>query len=232
MSTLAHVFEAAGIATIVLSSNRSVTERMKTPRALNCDFPLGRPLGKPNDAEFQHGVLSQAFGLLDAEAGPVVDDHPEVIVADETAMTCQIPPGFDPSLPPAVDEAKGMRKAYDRAVEARGSTGVGRSIDADGVPDALGILHAIAEGAPWKDAGIPGGNTTALCHDIRTYYEEAGLELVGALNGSADVPDGRAAEAWFYESTEAGKTVMAARQAIKDQDGPFPAWFYMSPGHR
>ena len=43
---------------------------------------------------------------------------------------------------------------------------------------------------------------------------------------------GRAAEAWFYEVTEAGKVVMAARQAIKDAEGPFPVWFYMAPGHR
>jgi len=25
---------------------------------------------------------------------------------------------------------------------------------------------------------------------------------------------------------------MAARQAIKDAEGPFPVWFYMAPGHR
>ncbi|MFN6122231.1 MAG: hypothetical protein ACK5CE_21685 [Actinomycetes bacterium] len=44
-----------------------------------------------------------------------------------------------------------------------------RAVDADGVPDALAVLHSIAEGAPWKEAGLPGGNTTAVCHDIRTY---------------------------------------------------------------
>ena len=34
------------------------------------------------------------------------------------------------------------------------------------------------------------------------------------------------------EQTEAGKTVMAARAAAKDQEAPFPVWFYMSPAHR
>ena len=45
-------------------------------------------------------------------------------------------------------------------------------------------------------------------------------------------PGGRQAEAWFYEKTEAGKLVLEARQVIKSQDAPQPAWFYMAPGHR
>ncbi len=205
---------------------------MNAPRTLHCEFPLGRPLGRPNDAEFQHDVLLRAFELLDENAGPVLVQHPVSIEADETPLTCQIPPRFDPNLHPAVDEAQGLRKAYDRSLATRGSTNVGRSIDADGVPDALLTLQKIVDGEPWKEVGIPGGNTTALCHDIRTYYEEAALELVGALDGSGDVPDGRAAEAWFFASTEGGKTLMEARQAIQDQGGPFPVWFYMAPGHR
>ena len=73
----------------------------------------------------------------------------------------------------------------------------------------------------------PGGNSIATCHDIRTYYEEAALELA-----TETVPGARAAEAWFFERTEAGKTVLATRAAMKDQGAPFPVWFYMAPGHR
>jgi len=227
VSTLAHVFEAAGIATVVLAATKSVVERMQPARALFCEFPLGRPLGKPADADFQHDVLARAFAMLDAPVGPVLEVHPDILVADETPLSCSLPPRFDPSLPAAVDEANGLRKAFDRAFERRGMTSVGRSVDADGVPGALQILDEIANGAAWKEAGIPGGNTTALCHDIRTYYEEAALELV-----DGPPPDGRAAEAWYFESTEAGRTVMAARAAIKEQGAPHPVWFYMAPGHR
>ena len=227
MCTLAHVFEAAGIATVVLAANRSVAERMQPPRALHGAFPLGRPLGKPADAAFQHDVLARAFALLDADRGPVLVDHPETIEAQEVPLTCSLPPRFDPDLAPAVDEANGLRKAYDRALDRRGVTSVGRVIDADGVPAALQTLHDIAGGLDWKAATIPGKNTTALCHDIRTYYEEAALELV-----DGPPPDGRAAEAWYFDQTEAGRTVLAARAAIKEQGGPHPAWFYMTPGHR
>ncbi|MFT7597364.1 MAG: hypothetical protein ACI8TP_000282 [Acidimicrobiales bacterium] len=226
MCTLAHVFEAAGIATVTLAATRSVAERMAPPRALYGAFPLGRPLGRPGDAEFQHDVLSRAFALLEAD-GPVLVDHPAVIEAEEVPLSCSLPPRFDASLPPAVDEANGLRKAYDRSAERRGFSSVGRVMEADAVPGALQVLADIANGANWKEAEIPGKNTTAMCHDIRTYYEEAALELV-----DGPPPDGRAAEAWYFEQTEAGKTVLAARAAIKKQGGPHPAWFYMAPGHR
>jgi len=226
VSTLAHVFEAAGLATIVLSSNLSVVERMNPPRVLHCEFPLGRPLGKPGDAEFQRDVLMRAFGLLDATE-PVLETHPDTIESDETPMSCALPPRYDPNLPAAVDEAQGLRAAYDRAVAARGSTSVGRVLTADEIPGALGVLHQWAEGASWTETPLPGKNTIAVAHDIRTYYEEAGLELV-----DGPPPEGRAAEAWFHEQTEGGKTLMAARAALKEQEAPFPMWFYMAPGHR
>ncbi len=227
MSVLAHVFEAAGIATIVLSSVREVAVKVAPPRALHCEFPLGRPLGKPSDPEFQHDLLARAFALLDASSGPVLVDHPEVIEADDQPVACALPPRFDPSLPPAVDEARGLRKAYDRALARRGVTSVGRAVSADEVPHAIGVLHAIANGAEWTAAGIPGGNTVAVCHDIRTYYEEAALELV-----DGPLPGGRAMEDWFFEQTEAGKTMLGARAAIRDAGAKFAIWFYMTPGQR
>ena len=227
MSVLAHVFEAAGIATVVLSSVREMAVKVAPPRTLHGEFPLGRPLGRPNDPEFQHDVLRRALALLEAPSGPVLVDHPEVIEADDQPVACALPARFDPTLPPAVDEARGLRKAYDRALARRGVSSVGRVVDADGVPHALAVLHAIANGEDWKAAGIPGGNTIAVCHDIRTYYEEAALELV-----DGPPPGGRAMEDWFFDRTEAGATVLAARAAIRDAGGKFPIWFYMTPGQR
>jgi hypothetical protein len=224
---LAHVFEAAGIATVVLSSIREMAVTVAPPRALHCEFPLGRPLGHPGDADFQHDVLARAFALLDAESGPVLVDHPDVIEVDDQAVSCLLPPRFDPDLAPSVDEAQGLRRAYDRGVTRRGVTSVGRAVDADGVPDALRVLDAIANGDDWATAGIPGGNTIAVCHDIRTYYEEASLELV-----DGPLPGGRALEDWFFDQTEAGATVLAARAAIRDSGAKFPIWFYMTPGQR
>jgi len=203
-----------------------VVERMSPPRALYCEFPLGRPLGKPSDAVFQREVIERGLELLGASE-PVLATYPEVVESDETPLVCSIPPRYDPDVPPSVDEAQGLRAAYDRALAARGTTSVGRAIDADSVPAALEVLHQWATGASWEDVALPGKNTVAVSHDIRTYYEEAAMELV-----AGSTPGGRAAEAWFFEETEAGRTVMAARTALKDQEAPFPFWFYMAPAHR
>jgi hypothetical protein len=172
-------------------------------------------------------VLNRAFALLKEPSGPVLVDHPVVIEADEQPVSCAIPPRFDASLPPCVDEARGIKKAYVRALERRGVTSVGRYITADEVPSALAVLHAIANGQDWTTAEIPGGNIMSVCHDIRTYYEEAALELI---DGPA--PGGRAMENWFFEKTEAGATVLNARTAMKDAGAKFPVWFYMAPGNR
>ena len=227
MCTLAHVFEAAGLATVTITAIREVGERMRPPRVLHCEFPLGRPMGKPNDPEFQHDVLRRAFALLERDSGPVLEDHPVEIVGDEEPLSCTVPPRFDPDLAPAVDEARGLRKAYDRAVAQRGLSDVGAAVDADGVPGALEVLQNIVDGTPWKSAGIPGGHTTAVANDIRAYYEEAALELTDAPN-----PGGRQAEAWFFERTEAGKLILAVRKALAAQGAPQPVWFYMAPMHR
>ena len=213
---------------MVLAATRSVAERIHPPRALYCAFPLGRPLGKPADPGFQHEVLARAFALLDAPSGPLLEDHPVEIEAEEVPMACAIPPRFDPDLPPAVDEAKGLRKAYDRAEARRGLSSVGRSIPADEVPAALHSLHRIANGETAEEVGFElGVSATGTCHDIRTYYEEAALELV-----DGPPPAGRAIEAWYFEETEAGKTILAARKALKDSGTSFAKWFYLTPGHR
>ena len=51
MGTLASVLEDAGLATVALSSVRGQVVTTRPPRALHCDFPLGRPLGRPQQVE-------------------------------------------------------------------------------------------------------------------------------------------------------------------------------------
>ena len=223
MSALAHVFESAGLATVTLISVRDVAERSRPPRALYCEFPLGRPLGKPLDPVYQRRVLDAAFALLEASEGPVLEDFPDVITSEvENAVACALPPRFDPDVPPAVDEARALRDAYDRAYEATGRTSVGRIVDVDGIPDALAAFARIVDGTEWTEAGLPGfGIDTVL--DIRAYYEELCPQLAGG------VPDAWASEHWFYEETEAGRLIQAARRVMRDQGAPMMIWFYMAP---
>ena len=75
-----------------ISLVRENTESMQPPRALWVSFPLGRPLGKPADAAFQHRVIGAALNLLNEEKGPVLVDYPEdsPTVAGDNAPACPV----------------------------------------------------------------------------------------------------------------------------------------------
>ncbi len=223
MSTLAHVFEAAGMATVALGSIRKQIESTAPPRGLWCDFPLGRPLGKPGDPEFQHRVLASAFSLLDSPE-PVFEQFAESIPDDgEEMLACPLPPRHDPDAHPAIDEARGLRAAYDRGVElSNGRIAAGRVVAADDIPAAIEAFIRIADGTPWADAGIP-GMPMRVSQDIRGYYETAALAMVD------HAPPAWAGVRWFLDATETGKVLMAARAEMERQEAPHPMWFYLVP---
>lgn len=77
MCALSYFLEREGILTTGISLVRENTVSMQPPRALWVSFPLGRPLGVPNDVAFQHRVIGAALDLLNAERGPVLRDFPE-----------------------------------------------------------------------------------------------------------------------------------------------------------
>jgi hypothetical protein len=56
--------EYAGISTVSISLLKEITERIKPPRALFVPFPLGYPLGEPNNAALQTRVMRAAFALV------------------------------------------------------------------------------------------------------------------------------------------------------------------------
>ena len=144
------------MATVAIGSIREQIYGTAPPRGLFCDFPLGRPLGVPDDPAFQRRVIEHAFGLLERPE-PVVEDY-DVVIADEASevLVCPLPARMDPDAHPAIDEAKGLRPAYERAVAKYGNrAGAVRLLDADSIPAAIESFIRVAEGHPWKQAGIP-----------------------------------------------------------------------------
>lgn len=63
--------------TVSIALVRENAESLQPPRSLWVSFPLGRPLGVPNDADFQHRVIDAALALLARERGPVLVDYDE-----------------------------------------------------------------------------------------------------------------------------------------------------------
>jgi len=195
---------------------------MKPPRAIHCEFPLGRPLGKPCDAAYQRRVLDAAFGLLGAERGPVLEDFGEEIEdAAERPLDVEVPAydaGADGS---AVAETGALRAGYDRHLRTYGRTNVGRVADADGMADVVRSFEAVAAGTDWKDVGFPRGNVLEASKDLMSYFEEAAVGLYG------DVPEARQAESWFFRKTETGKLLRRAQDTMREGEVPF--WFYVTP---
>ena len=89
MSALAHYFQEEGLATTAIALVRQHAEKIRPPRALWVPLHLGRPLGAPDEPEFQKRVLRAALALLESADGPAVLEHfpgtADKIVFRETA---------------------------------------------------------------------------------------------------------------------------------------------------
>lgn len=211
------------MATVAIGSIRAQIYGTAPPRGLFCDFPLGRPLGVPGDAAFQRRVMEAAFGLL-GRSEPVVEDY-EITIddADTEVLMCPLPARMDPDAHPAIDEAQGLRPAYDRAVAKYGNrAGAVRLLDADAIPDAIQSFIRVAEGQPWKQAGIP-GVPARVSQDIRGYYEMAAMEIAD------HTPAAWAGYRWFRDQTKTGEVIGKARDAMRESGAKEPLWRFLLP---
>ena len=221
MGTLASVLEQSGFVTVALSSIRGQIETTSPPRALHCEFPLGRPLGKPNDPDFQRDVLEHAFALLEESSGPVLVDHPvEIEDGADSPLSCVIPPADTSNRSPAASEALGLLPAWKRTYKKYGRSTVGKVVDSDQVPDMLDLFARISDGEDWKEVGLP-GDPTKIAADIRNFYEEASISLSGFS------PSARSAESWFVSTTHAGQLIQNSRIKMKESGTNFYFWYYL-----
>lgn len=65
---IASVIEKAGIPTVSLSLLREVSEKVRPPRTLFAPFPIGYPLGAPNQPKLQDSIIRGALDLLELTA--------------------------------------------------------------------------------------------------------------------------------------------------------------------
>ena len=224
MSALANVLEAEGLATVGISLVRGQAVSGRAPRMLHCEFPLGRPLGRPGDVSFQHRALAAAFALLTRDDVPVLVDFPERIDDQADApLACMIPPHHDPLQHPAAAEVLGLRAAYERTFAATGRTNVRRSGGADRIADLVIAFAQIGDGAALDDIGIEPQALGAAALDIRGYYEEAALSLID------HVPAARQAESWFYRQTLASAALRRAQAVLAAAGVSRGIWFSFVP---
>ena len=70
MGLIARHLEANGIPTVIAGSALDITEHCGVPRFAFTDFPLGNPMGKPNDRAMQLAITRLALSLFHASDEP------------------------------------------------------------------------------------------------------------------------------------------------------------------
>lgn len=223
---LAHYFEQEGLSTTQISLIREHTEVIRPPRALWVPFELGRPLGVPNDQKFQAGVLSACLKLLEAAAGPVLEDYAEDVpsaarasLEDIEGMVCEIdfpaPPSSDSELAQALlAEISRIRPWYEMALTKGGRTTVGlsRMNLEDGARFLSDFIEDPTLASPFDDLEVS-AVLKLVCEDLKAFYGEAMAAQPGMSSGLA-------VEHWLWNETVLGRTLWRFRDGNTDHPDP------------
>lgn len=204
---------------------------MQPPRALNVPFELGRPLGKPGDAELQRRVLKAALALLGADAGPVVADFEDpdyqIATVEDEGWACPVTFAAAQQDSPAGrlrSEVAALQPWFHRAAEAtHTATGTSGLL----VDQVLTLLLALADSEPWafdaelaKDsplaevsahcAALSAGDRFKLaCEDLKMFYIEA-------ISAQPNPPSPASLQNWFWKQTEGGALLVSLKAALAD----------------
>lgn len=218
MGGLGHFIEAEGIATTQISLIREHTEIIKPPRALWVSFPLGRPLGNPNDAVFQNEVLNHALSLLERENGPVLEDFPKDAKEDDTEqapMACPVnfakpapeQNSMDELFQKFRQELNLMQTWHALACEKTGRSTAGVSKFS---PEAIGELFCNFIVGSLEETQLNGQKISDVLRmaadDLKTCYFEGVSAQPGQSTGAATLND------WFWGETHAALVINEARK--------------------
>jgi hypothetical protein len=218
VGALAHYIEEEGIATTQISLIREHTEIIKPPRALWVSFELGRPLGIPNDENFQLKVLRQALHLFAAETGPILEDFPEDAPdegTEQTQIACPVSfgnrdedNGTEPSLSSRFSrEIEELSPWYSLSHSKKNRTTIG--ISGLSINEAANLLSLFTDNTRrpelLQDPALA-DQLRLACEDIKAYYFEA----ISSQPGQPT--DGKSLAAWFWRDTAAALMINRARE--------------------
>ena len=221
MCALAHYLERDGIATVAIALVHEHAEAIANPRTLSVPFELGRPLGAPDNPDFQLRVLRAALALLDRPAGPVLEEFPDPAPgpADYEGWACPVSLPRPEAAPDdgherrVSDEIARLLPWWEIAKSRRGRTTVGAS--GYEIEQAARLVGRYADGAEPEGPGPERKLSRALklaCDDLMAFYTEAATAQPGGA-ASQDLAD------WFWGETAAGKALLALRErAVREED--------------
>ena len=216
---MAHMLEERGLPTTVLALVLPQVENTRPPRALMVPFMLGRPLGEPNDSDFQRRVLLQALRLLERTDGPVIlehfpDDNPSHVDRSGWEPSVKVP------APRAFDDAEAWESAFRDELELvlpaweRFEARFGRS--------TVGLSgQSLQDWPEFATAFLRGELPTVAMHDTPALALRFLCDDIKAMYGEAAQADGPAPSAgqidrWFWRETVAGQLLIALRSKAMD----------------
>jgi len=197
VSGLAHYFEDAGLATVVVALVREHVVSMRPPRALWVPFELGRPFGPPGEVGLQLRVLRTTLALLERPpGGPLVEDFVAQDFAPDDGW--RFPAELDCGS--VLAEAAAVMPAWQLARERLGKTTVG--ISGLGPETAVEFVARYLSPDPLPN---PKGMAAVArvrfaIDDIKAFYLEAALAQGGH-------PSSQQLRDWFWSETLAGNMI-------------------------
>jgi hypothetical protein len=221
VSVLARVLEEAGIATVTIVLVREHAEKVKPPRALFVPFPFGSTVGKPNDIDQQHRVLSAALGLLKYETGPVLQAFPDELDGQVRLIQASSLSGeqLHSETDPA-DEIAGLRPFYEYwLLDNNGRTAVGLCrIPHRRFREVVRFLQAYADGedAEFEERSPEVASPQFIRHcvdDLKAFYYEGRMAQHPGVNEEE-------LHRWFWSKTATGRLVKEVAKRMNAIDDP------------
>lgn len=228
MGGLSHILEDEGIPTTHISLIRTHTEKIKPPRALAVPFELGRPLGAPNEPDFQRRVLHETLKLLERSSGPVLEDFPDAPPGEdeEEAHGWACPVNFAAPIDDVSDadlvyqsllqEVNLLRPWYEEAVKnyKRSAFGISGKTTEE-IARFLADIVIDPEGQePPIDGETIGVGFKRMADDMRAFYTEAAIARPDQRTRDLDVAN------WLWGETTLGKVLVLIRDYAMETEEP------------
>ncbi len=100
---------------MVIGSARDVIEECGVPRFVFVDFPLGNPVGKPDDQAMQAAIVNLALDLIERAPGPRTTVQAPFVWSDDDGWRERYMAVTDPETLAAEGRARRARQAAARA---------------------------------------------------------------------------------------------------------------------
>ncbi len=222
MGGLSHYLEEEGVATTQISLIKEHSLTIKPPRALWVSFPLGRPLGNPNDPAFQKDVMKHALNLLEELNGPVLIDYPHDAGDEQSEPALPACPvdfssrspelsSLDKLLQQFQSEFNTIHTWYSISREKRGRTVSGVSgLTFDEIIGLYTDFLSGDEAALQPFAANLADSLRLASEDLKSCYFEALASQPGQPTDAASLAN------WFWGETQAATVINEIRKKCID----------------